>query len=525
MMKRCIALIILLGWLGMESSAQQRVEWYDHGRLDVNIVNLFSRSEGIAYSGKSDNYYAISYIDADGVDRVHRSYMFSDCHSEHRLANGNLIIDAGCLFDQDIYPFGFWRFNAGTEQWSYEYENSSTGETMEFTSIQGENGESYYFDSSGKLKSSEEVIDFYYIDYSEKSEKNVHQLFSAGAYRPFIKGERYIEKIFRESELDFYPYFTGHITEVEVDFDQHQIYALEHNQVTVLDTNLSVVKTYPLPTTRALEMQLDSEQIHVLGRDTSAALRIWAINLETSDIREVDIDLGTYPYIDFVADADTFYVSTDSLVHRHVTGQSLELRRPDLKLIDGEGSVLYFYEDGEFMKKYDYDITVQNVGDYPVDLFHIHSYVRVSKPLRFDYDMLTEIEQHIDPGETITANVSFTVPSGHNQFDIAIPGADYMLDANLNDNRFEINLDVISDVATTEASFYNYSPNPAQDNLYLDSDLSIDEISIYSLTGSRLAHYHRPGRQIDVSNIPSGIYLMQARSGGQVVIDKLIVQR
>ncbi len=77
----------------------------------------------------------------------------------------------------------------------------------------------------------------------------------------------------------------------------------------------------------------------------------------------------------------------------------------------------------------------------------------------------------------------------------------------------------VSDQNLVNISIY---PNPATDFLNIVSNKSIDEISIYSAEGKLIQTIKENTTQIDISTYPSGLYLVNLRSGNVSKTQKLI---
>jgi len=67
-------------------------------------------------------------------------------------------------------------------------------------------------------------------------------------------------------------------------------------------------------------------------------------------------------------------------------------------------------------------------------------------------------------------------------------------------------------------------PNPASEIVFIKSELPIQQITIYDLKGAEMANYITPGNQVDVSELPSGIYVLQFLTERGYSQEKLIVE-
>jgi hypothetical protein len=67
-------------------------------------------------------------------------------------------------------------------------------------------------------------------------------------------------------------------------------------------------------------------------------------------------------------------------------------------------------------------------------------------------------------------------------------------------------------------------PNPAQNDLYIQSDAPVEKVEIYTLSGLRvLVDAHFSGKT-DISKLNSGTYLLRVYIQGNVVSEKLIIK-
>ena len=76
----------------------------------------------------------------------------------------------------------------------------------------------------------------------------------------------------------------------------------------------------------------------------------------------------------------------------------------------------------------------------------------------------------------------------------------------------------ISDVSNNPMQIY---PNPAQNEIFIKSDLQIEKIEIYSITGALLISEKFKGK-ISVSTLTQGIYLLKVYTDKGVMIRKFL---
>lgn len=69
---------------------------------------------------------------------------------------------------------------------------------------------------------------------------------------------------------------------------------------------------------------------------------------------------------------------------------------------------------------------------------------------------------------------------------------------------------------------FNLYPNPAKNSINIISNETIDNVSIYSVTGAKVYSQKPQGTSIDISNLNDGIYLVKMTAGDQSMVRKLI---
>lgn len=65
-------------------------------------------------------------------------------------------------------------------------------------------------------------------------------------------------------------------------------------------------------------------------------------------------------------------------------------------------------------------------------------------------------------------------------------------------------------------------PNPTQDYLSIKSDLIMDEIFIYNLTGVEMLSSNATNNKIDVSQLPQGIYIVKLKTSKGIYLRKML---
>ena len=82
-----------------------------------------------------------------------------------------------------------------------------------------------------------------------------------------------------------------------------------------------------------------------------------------------------------------------------------------------------------------------------------------------------------------------------------------------------------STVEIANQSFFNFFPNPANTQVQVQSEEVMDELTIHDITGRILITIAQPSlnETIDVSSLAKGLYIMQARIGNKVSVEKLSI--
>ena len=66
--------------------------------------------------------------------------------------------------------------------------------------------------------------------------------------------------------------------------------------------------------------------------------------------------------------------------------------------------------------------------------------------------------------------------------------------------------------------------NPANDYVYINSEIAIDKVEIYNMLGAVVTSTNENTNEIDIKNLSKGIYLLTVYSGSQKSVKKLIVK-
>lgn len=69
---------------------------------------------------------------------------------------------------------------------------------------------------------------------------------------------------------------------------------------------------------------------------------------------------------------------------------------------------------------------------------------------------------------------------------------------------------------------FNLYPNPVNSILFIDSQMPIDKVTIYTITGQKVKVIYSDVKTIQLDKIPSGIYLLKIQSNDRTISKKLI---
>lgn len=83
-----------------------------------------------------------------------------------------------------------------------------------------------------------------------------------------------------------------------------------------------------------------------------------------------------------------------------------------------------------------------------------------------------------------------------------------------------------STVGISEFNLSSFSlyPNPATNQLSIDTELVINSLSIVDLTGKTITTTNQPTKLVDISNLPSGIYFINVTTDENTITKKFVKQ-
>ncbi len=79
------------------------------------------------------------------------------------------------------------------------------------------------------------------------------------------------------------------------------------------------------------------------------------------------------------------------------------------------------------------------------------------------------------------------------------------------------------------SSKFNIYPNPAQNQLFIETNEYVDAISVFDITGKLVREFNIGGKltstyKIDVKHFPAGIYLIKVTNGKEVIVKKIEIR-
>ena len=91
-------------------------------------------------------------------------------------------------------------------------------------------------------------------------------------------------------------------------------------------------------------------------------------------------------------------------------------------------------------------------------------------------------------------------------------------------NTCEYTLDVVITIVSINeiSNVVTLYPNPVVDNLYIKSDIAVEQVAVYDLTGRMVKQVKQPGVSIDLKELASGFYLLKVTTAQGETVQKFI---
>jgi hypothetical protein len=114
----------------------------------------------------------------------------------------------------------------------------------------------------------------------------------------------------------------------------------------------------------------------------------------------------------------------------------------------------------------------------------------------------------------VPSTIPVHVPSGRADVYKSTPGWDYF--SNYID---DIHLSILPVENEDAVSVY---PNPVRDVLYIQSPAAVEQVSIYNLNGKPVKQTAVSGREVNVSDLAAGVYLIKIKTATGAVVRKIM---
>lgn len=119
--------------------------------------------------------------------------------------------------------------------------------------------------------------------------------------------------------------------------------------------------------------------------------------------------------------------------------------------------------------------------------------------------------------------LTFAFPAGSNEFRRVVIFFNFGVNGAGEEYFFDDIVKVESlntiDIAANEIVVY---PNPVKDNLYINSQTEINRVEVYNIFGQKVYQNEGQLSQVDLSNLNSGIYLVQLYNNEKVITKKIV---
>lgn len=138
-------------------------------------------------------------------------------------------------------------------------------------------------------------------------------------------------------------------------------------------------------------------------------------------------------------------------------------------------------------------------------------------------DEATGIDLTYDNGVIICGNTEHYQTGGHNILLLKL-GQSWTYPDQFNDLTFEDLTLSVEDFENDLSTGFNIYPNPAEQILTIESDFTIQSVQIYDRIGKMVYTESSPGQSINLSDLNSGIYILQFQIEGKNYRKKLIIK-
>ena len=113
-------------------------------------------------------------------------------------------------------------------------------------------------------------------------------------------------------------------------------------------------------------------------------------------------------------------------------------------------------------------------------------------------------------------------------FNVAMGGFAGTIDPNFTQSPMVIDyVRVYQNVLSTDefnANSFRIYPNPTSGTVFIDSQVTIDTIEVYNTIGNLMLMQELPNSKIDVSSLPTGLYILKVYAEGSSAVKKLVIK-
>ncbi|MBU2920582.1 T9SS type A sorting domain-containing protein [Winogradskyella psychrotolerans] len=104
--------------------------------------------------------------------------------------------------------------------------------------------------------------------------------------------------------------------------------------------------------------------------------------------------------------------------------------------------------------------------------------------------------------------------------DLDLSGNDRVFNTTIDLGAYEYNSSLGLDTITLNTNAVKLYPNPVSDRLYIQSTEQIESVAIYNINGQLVKESHTVNNGIDVSNLSTGLYLIQMKTASSSINQK-----
>jgi len=159
--------------------------------------------------------------------------------------------------------------------------------------------------------------------------------------------------------------------------------------------------------------------------------------------------------------------------------------------------------------------------DFPKIDTKILNSANVTLPEKTSADLIISYQSSNEAVATISGNILTIVGVGNSEITATQSGdCDYMPATEVTRTLTVLRTAVgINNVLANQLQIF---PNPAQSELFIQSELQINRVEIYSTTGALMMEENNFAEKISVSALPRGIYLLKVHTDNGLIVSKFV---